>query len=113
MTPAPSPLQRPGQERARACDGPPRGPSLTETIRARAVNVVESTIPADVTIADWRAKRRRAMTPAPCWPSRALAAVRRLMHRSEAQCHHLQDATTRYDRAARRLDFFFGLNDNR
>lgn len=34
-----------------------------------------------------------------------LAAVRRLVVRREVPCDHLHDSTTRYDRAAKRLDF--------
>jgi hypothetical protein len=55
-----------------------------------------------MTIRDWRIRRS---TPARRPSSRALAAVRRLVSRRKARCEHLHDTTTRYDRAAKRLDF--------
>ena len=77
-------------------------PPLSITVDARAMDVVESTIPADMTIREWRVRRS---TPARRRSSRALAAVRQLVSRRKARCEHLHDSTTRYDRAAKRLDF--------
>jgi hypothetical protein len=48
--------------------------------RARGVEIVECTIPTGMTIAQWRRTR-------------------------SAGCDHLHDTTTRYDHAAKRLDF--------
>ena len=74
------------------------------------MDVVESTIPADMTIREWRIRRS---TPARRRSSRALAAVRRLVSRRKARCEHLHDSTTRYDRAAKRLHFLLVCPDCR
>jgi hypothetical protein len=55
-----------------------------------------------MTIREWRIRRS---TPAGRRSFRALAAVRRLVSRRKARCDHLHDSTSRYDRAAKRLDF--------
>jgi hypothetical protein len=98
---------RPGDKRGRAIDDgtPHRASLLGDTVEARAIDVIESTIPADMTIREWRAWRSSAATPARRRSSRALAAVRRLCSRREGRCDHLHGTTTRYDRAAKRLDF--------
>jgi hypothetical protein len=86
--------------------GTPHRASLSaDTVEARAVDVVESTIPPDMTIREWRARRSTAATPGRRRSSRALAAVRRLISRRKVRCDHPHDTTTRYDRAAKRLDF--------
>jgi hypothetical protein len=104
MPSPPLPFPRPGDVRVGTTDdGTPRRTSLSaDAVEARAVDVVESTIPADMTIREWRARRS---TPALRRSSRALTAVRRLVSRREVRCDHLHDTTTRYDRAAKRLDF--------
>jgi hypothetical protein len=77
-------------------------PPLSVTVDARAIDVVESTIPPDMTMREWRARRS---TPARRRSSRALAALRRLVSRRIARCEHLHESTTHYDHAAKRLDF--------
>lgn len=71
--------------------------------RARGVDIVECTIPADMTIAQWR--RTRSTAAKGRHAPRALGAVLRLVPRREVRCDHLHDTTTRYDREAKRLDF--------
>jgi hypothetical protein len=55
---------------------------LTSGIDEHAMQVVECTIPAHMTIDQWRRQDRTA------------------------DCDHLHETTTRYDRQARRLEFF-------
>ena len=78
-------------------------PTMSEQLERQGVLVLESSIPEDMTITEWRrrperrARRRRGPgTPA---AARHLAAV------PEATCDHLHDTTTRYDRAEKILTF--------
>ena len=67
------------------------------------MNVVECTIPTDMTIE--RLRRRRRTAPAQRHPwSILLAAARRLTRRGEKPCDHLHDTVSRYDHAAKRLE---------
>jgi ribosomal protein L44E len=69
-----------------------------------AMNVVECTIPSDMTIEQWRRLRRGGV------PTRGnprlllLAAARRVARHGEQPCDHLHDTTSRYDQAAKRLE---------
>ena len=83
MFPSPPPFARSGDE------------------PARAVDIVECTIPAHMTIAQWRRTPSPAKGPS---ASRELGAVLRSAPRHEVRCDHLHDTTTRYDREAKRLD---------
>lgn len=69
------------------------------------VNVVECTIPPDVTIEQWR-RLRRAGVPTRGNPwSRLLGAAGRVArHGEQPACNHLHDTSSRYDHAARRLE---------
>ena len=71
--------------------------------RAHGVELVECTIPADMTIAQWR--RTRSPAARGRHPSRALRALLRLPPSREVRCDHLQGTTTRYDHATERLEF--------
>jgi hypothetical protein len=57
--------------------------SISEQLRRRSVIPVESTIPPEMTIAEWRRRRLAHSVP----------------------CHHLHDTTTRYDAEAKQLSF--------
>jgi hypothetical protein len=68
------------------------------------MNVVECTIPANMTIEQWR-QLRRASVPARGNPwSLLLAAARRVARHGEQPCDHLHDTASRYDHAAKRLE---------
>jgi hypothetical protein len=54
--------------------------SISEQVRRRSVVPVESTIPPEMTIEQWRSSRR-------------------------VPCHHLHDSTTCYDRVAKLFSF--------
>jgi hypothetical protein len=56
-------------------------------LESQGVRLVESTIPGDMTIAEWRTQRRHKR-PA-----------------SAQECGHLQDTTTRYDHEQKLLHF--------
>jgi hypothetical protein len=69
-----------------------------------AVNVVECTIPSDMTIQQWRRLRRGSVpTRGKPW-SLLLAAARRVACHGEHPCDHLHDTASRYDHAAKRLE---------
>jgi hypothetical protein len=55
-------------------------------LESQSVRLVESTIPGDMTVAEWRTERRRR--PATAQP-----------------CGHLHDTTTRYDHGQKLLHF--------
>jgi ribosomal protein L44E len=68
------------------------------------MNVVECTIPPDMTIERWRGFRRStARTKRNPW-SLLLAAARRVARHGEKPCDHLHDTASRYDHAAKRLE---------
>lgn len=106
MSPTPLPFPQPGDELTVARPGDTAdAESPADGLRARALQVVECTIPGDMTIAQWRLHRSTRAAPAHKRWSRALAAVTLLRSRREVPCDHLHDSTTRYDRTAKRLDF--------
>ena len=72
---------------------------------ARLMHVVECTIPADMSIREWRGRHSPASTPPRARLSRVAAAVRHLVPPRTPRCDHVRDTTTRYDHAAKRLDF--------
>ena len=68
------------------------------------MNVVECTIPPDMTIEQWRRLRRSAAPAHRNLWSLLLAAARRVARHGEQQCDHLHDTASRYDHAAKRLE---------
>jgi len=68
------------------------------------MNVVECTIPPNMTIEQWRQLRRgNVLTRGNPW-SLLLAAARRVARQGELPCDHLHDTASRYDHAAKRLE---------
>jgi ribosomal protein L44E len=68
------------------------------------MNVVECTIPPNMTIEQWR-QLRRGSVPVRVNPwSLLLAAARRVARHGEQPCEHLHDTASRYDHAAKRLE---------
>ena len=63
-------------------------PSVSECLVRESVMPVESTIPAGVTIDEWRRQRRSRPRPRPA-----------------GECGHIHDTTTRYDHAQKLLTF--------
>ena len=69
-----------------------------------AMNVVECTIPSDMTIEQWRRLRRGGVpTRGNPW-SLLLAAARRVARHGEQPCDHLHETASRYDHRAKRLE---------
>jgi len=73
---------------------------------ARLMQVVECTIPADMSIREWRGRHSPASAHPGAGLSRVAAAGRLPAPRRKLRCDHLHDTTTRYEHAAKRLDFF-------
>jgi ribosomal protein L44E len=68
------------------------------------MNVVECTIPPNMTIAQWRQFRRSGVrTRGNPW-SLLLAAARRVARHGEQPCDHLHETASRYDHSAKRLE---------
>jgi hypothetical protein len=65
---------------------------------------VESTIPSDMTIGEWRAMLAARRSRKPKRPGIG-AAARRVVPLRAPSCDHMHATTTRYDHAARRLTF--------
>jgi hypothetical protein len=70
----------------------------------RDVLPLESTIPADMTISEWRKMLAARSRRAPKRP-RVAAAARRVVPLRPPSCDHLHATTTRYDHAEKRLTF--------
>ena len=69
-----------------------------------AMNVVECTIPPEMTIEQWRRLRRGGVpTRGNPW-SLLLAAARRVAPHGEQPCDRLHDTASRYEQAAKRLE---------
>jgi ribosomal protein L44E len=68
------------------------------------VNVVECTIPSDMTIEQWRRLRCGSGLPRGNPWSLLLGAARRVARHGEQPCDHLHDTASRYDHAAKRLE---------
>jgi hypothetical protein len=76
--------------------------SVSDVIERQSVVSMASSIPADMTIAQWRALRpRRKRTRA----ARLLATGPRVVPLRPITCDHLCETTTRYDQAGKRLTF--------
>jgi hypothetical protein len=81
-----------------------RNPSVSEQLERQSVVAVESTIPTDMTIDQWR-RQRSAGRPARGRSARMLAAARRVVPLRQAPCDHLHESTSRYDHVEKTLTF--------
>ena len=68
---------------------------------------MEGTIPGELTLEQWRALRPRRKRER---SARLVAGVRRVVALRPVTCDHVCDATTRYDRAQKRLTFFLACS---
>jgi hypothetical protein len=80
-------------------------PSIAQHLESQSVVVMESTIPADMTIAEWRRKRSAQRSSARRRFSSGLAAARRVVPLRPVACDHLHDTTTRYNHDQKLLTF--------
>ena len=79
--------------------------SISEQLVRQSVVPLESTIPPDMTVAEWRRRRSSASRPKRRHRSTSLAVASGLVPFRAAPCDHLHDCTTRYDPAQRLLTF--------
>jgi hypothetical protein len=78
---------------------------IAEHLRRQSVVPMESTIPPDMTIAQWRRLRPSGEQPKRRRSARLLATARRVVTLRPAPCGHLHDSTTRYDQEQKVLTF--------
>jgi hypothetical protein len=80
-------------------------PSISRHLERQTVTPMESTIPGDMTVTQWRALLAARRRPAKRRSTRALAAARRVVALRPAPCEHLHEQTTRYNHDAKELSF--------
>jgi hypothetical protein len=86
--------------------------SIAEHLERQSVVPIESTIPTDMTVAQWRRQRYARPGIARRRSARLFAAARRLVPVRPVPCDHLHDTTTRYDQVEKLLSFLLmGLSD--
>jgi hypothetical protein len=78
---------------------------IAQHLLRQSVVPMESTIPPDMTIEQWRRLSASAAQPKRRSSSRLLAAARRLASPWAVPCDHLHDSTTRYDQEQKLLTF--------
>jgi hypothetical protein len=78
---------------------------IAEHLLRHSVVPMDSTIPHDMTIAQWRRLRSAGAQPKRRTSARLLAGVRRLVPLRAVPCDHLHDSTTRYDQEHKLLTF--------
>jgi hypothetical protein len=87
---------------------PPNRASVSAHIERDAVQIIECTVPAEMTLEEWRQsrprvdRRRLRMRRA---RNRTPQAAPRLTLVPDAPCDHFHDTTSRYDHAEKRLTF--------
>jgi len=77
--------------------------SLTDLVERQSVEVIECTIPAGMTVEQWRSLRQRRSRRRSARlgrPARTVVPLR------PVNCDHLCETTTRYDAARKLLTFF-------
>ena len=80
--------------------------SISDRLEQASVQVVESSIPEDMTLAEWRALRPRAQRRrSRLRRARTPDAARHLAVVPDTACEHLRDSTSRYDEVAKQLTF--------
>ena len=80
--------------------------TVAEQVEQQGVLTLECSIPEDMTIDEWRRRRSRAVgRRLRRRRSRTPAAARHLASVPDADCDHLHDATSRYDRSTKLLTF--------
>jgi hypothetical protein len=79
--------------------------AIQQELERQSVRPMECTIPAGMTVKEWRRLRSARPRPARRRPARVLAAARRVVPLRPAPCDHLHDTTTRYDPVGKVLTF--------
>ena len=78
--------------------------SLSEQLVRQSIAPMESTIPLDMTLAQWR-RQRASRARRKGRRSGLLATASRLVSLPTASCKHVHDSTTRYDHDRKLLAF--------
>ena len=79
--------------------------SVSQELERQAVVHMESSIPPEMTIEDWRRLRSERRRSSRARSSRLRAAARRVVPLRPVPCDHLHDTTTRYDPVEEVLTF--------
>jgi hypothetical protein len=80
-------------------------PSIAQALERQSVVVMDCTIPAEMSIEDWRRLRSERRRSASSRSSRLRATARRVVPLRPEPCDHLHDTTTRYDHDSKQLSF--------
>ena len=78
--------------------------AISQQVQSRSVVTIESTIPPEMTIDEWR-RLRSSRPPRRRRSSRILTAARRAVPLRPVPCDHLHETTTRYDHDQKVLTF--------
>jgi hypothetical protein len=81
------------------------GPPIRQELERQSVVPMECTIPAEMTVEEWRGLRSARARAGKRRPGRVLGVARRVVPLRPAPCDHLGDTTSRYDRAKKVLTF--------
>jgi hypothetical protein len=79
--------------------------SVSQALARQAVVHMESSIPSELTIQDWRRLRSERRRSARGRSSRLRAAARRVVPLRRVPCDHLHEQTSRYDPVEKQLSF--------
>jgi hypothetical protein len=84
--------------------------SVSQALARQAVVHMESSIPPEMTIEDWRRLRSERRRSARGRSSRLRAAAGRVVPLRPEPCDHLHDQTSRYDPVNKQLSFLLVCN---
>ena len=79
--------------------------SISQELQRQAIVHMECTIPAEMTIEEWRRSRSQRRRPARRRSSRLRREAQRVVPLRPVPCDHLHDTTTRYDPVEKLLSF--------
>ena len=79
--------------------------SISQELQRQAIVHMECTIPAEMTIEEWRRSRSQRRRPARRRSSRLRREAQRVVPLRPVPCDHLHDTTTRYDHGQKQLTF--------
>lgn len=80
-------------------------PLISQELERQSVLTMESTIPAEMTIEQWRRLRSERRRSPSRRSARLRATARRVVPLRPQPCEHLHDTTTRYDPVEKQLTF--------
>ena len=80
-------------------------PSISQQLERHSFVQMESSVPADLTLDEWRRLRSTRRRPAGRRSARVLAAARRVVPLRPVPCDHVHEQTSRYDPVEQVLTF--------